>query len=65
MSKIKLVRVFFVQKREVLYVLRRAVFGHHVQHHDAKENIILYGEHYYSLHGNIVPDSTDVLPAFG
>lgn len=46
-------------------MLRRAVFGHHFQHNDAEENALLHGEHYHTVHGNLIPHRTHVLPAVG
>lgn len=52
------------QKREVLHVLRRAVLGHNVQHHDAQEDVILHGEPHHPVHGDLVPDGARLLSAF-
>lgn len=57
-------RVVRLQEREVLHVLRRAVPGHHVQHHDAEEDAVLHRQHYYPLHGDLVPHSPHFLLAF-
>ena len=57
--------VFILQKREILHLLRRAVPGHHVQHHDAPQDPLLHREHYHPLHGHLLPHCTHFLPALG
>lgn len=57
--------LFVEQKRKVLHVLRRAVPGHNVQHHDAAQDAVLHGEPDHPVHGHLVPHRAGVLPALG
>lgn len=42
-------------------MLWRAVFGYHIQHNDATENALLYGEYYHTMYGNIIFDGAHIL----
>lgn len=46
-------------------MLRRAVPGHNVQHHDAAQDAVLHRELDHPVHGHLVPDGASVLPALG
>lgn len=59
------VYLHFVQEREVLHVLRRAVPGHHLQHHDEEEDPLLHRQHHHPLHGDLIPHRPHVLLTFG
>ncbi|XP_068631518.1 uncharacterized protein [Battus philenor] len=51
------------QEREVLHVLRRAVPGHHIQHHHAPQDTLLHREPNHPVHGHLLPDRARILPA--
>lgn len=51
------------KEREILHVLRRALFGHHVQHHNETENAVLHSQSHHSMYGHLLPDYFDLLPA--
>ena len=44
-------------------MLRRALFGHHVQHHHASQNALLHGQPHHPLYGHLLSDHIDILPA--
>lgn len=44
-------------------MLRRALFGHHVQHHHASQNALLHGQPHHPLYGHLLSDYIDILPA--
>ena len=52
-----------LKEREILHLLRRALFRHHVQHHDAPQNAVLHRQPHHPLHGHLLPDYSDILPA--
>lgn len=45
-------------------MLRRAVPGHHIQHHDAEKNAVLHSEHHHPLYGHLLSYRPHILPAF-
>lgn len=52
-------------KREILYLLRRAVPGHHLQHHDAPEDALLYRQPHHTVHGHQFSNDPSFLLALG
>lgn len=56
-------RMYELQKREVLHVLRRALPRHHFQHHHETEDSVLHRQPHNTVHGNIIPHGVGVLPA--
>ncbi|GIX92193.1 acetylcholine receptor subunit alpha-like 1 [Caerostris extrusa] len=50
-------------KREVLQLLRRALSGHHLQHHHPTQDALLHGQPHHPLRRHLVPLHPRLLPA--
>lgn len=56
-------RIF--QKWKILHMLRRTVFGYHIQHNNETKNAILHSQYHHTMYGNIVFNRFNILLAIG
>lgn len=46
-------------------MLRRTVFGYHIQYNNETEDAILHSQYHHSMYGNIVFNRFNILSALG